>query len=82
MASDRAAPTAGRLALAALTRAWRERALLTQEQLAERTGLGVRTIRRLDILTDLDHPDADGVCTKLHALEQTMPGSGRKDRRA
>jgi tetratricopeptide (TPR) repeat protein/transcriptional regulator with XRE-family HTH domain len=35
-------------ALAALLRAWRERALLTQEQLAERTGLSVRTIRRLE----------------------------------
>ncbi|MDG4821757.1 tetratricopeptide repeat protein [Asanoa sp. WMMD1127] len=38
----------GTAPLAALLRAWRERALLTQEQLAERTGLGVRTIRRLE----------------------------------
>ena len=34
--------------LAALVRTWRERALLTQEQLAVKTGLGVRTIRRLE----------------------------------
>jgi tetratricopeptide (TPR) repeat protein/transcriptional regulator with XRE-family HTH domain len=40
-------PTSGP-ALAGLVRAWRERAMLSQEQLAERTGLGVRTIRRLE----------------------------------
>jgi len=34
--------------LPTLLRTWRERALLTQEELAERTGLGVRTIRRLE----------------------------------
>lgn len=34
--------------LAVLVRTWRERALLTQEQLAHLTGLGVRTIRRLE----------------------------------
>ncbi|HEX6682406.1 MAG TPA: tetratricopeptide repeat protein [Candidatus Limnocylindrales bacterium] len=34
--------------LARLLRAWRERALLTQHELAERCGLGVRTIRRLE----------------------------------
>jgi len=39
--------TSGR-ELAALLRAWRSRALLTQEQLAERAGLAVRTIRRLE----------------------------------
>lgn len=32
----------------ALVRAWRERALLTQEQLAERAGLSARTIGRLE----------------------------------
>ncbi len=32
----------------ALLRGWRERALLTQERLAERAGLNVRTIRRLE----------------------------------
>ena len=31
-----------------LLRTWRERALLTQEELAQRTGLNVRTIRRLE----------------------------------
>src|SRR5215467_11907409 len=36
------------MALAELLRGWRERALLTQEQLAERARLGVRTIRRLE----------------------------------
>ena len=34
--------------VAALVRGWRERALLTQEGLALRSGLGVRTIRRLE----------------------------------
>ncbi|MEU4514444.1 helix-turn-helix transcriptional regulator [Nonomuraea wenchangensis] len=32
-----------------LLRRWRERALLTQEQLAEKAGLSVRTIRRLEL---------------------------------
>jgi tetratricopeptide (TPR) repeat protein/transcriptional regulator with XRE-family HTH domain len=36
------------LPAALLLRGWRERALLTQEQLAERSGLSVRTIRRLE----------------------------------
>ncbi|HZM78957.1 MAG TPA: tetratricopeptide repeat protein [Candidatus Limnocylindrales bacterium] len=34
--------------LAQLLRSWRERALLTQQELAERCGLGVRTVRRLE----------------------------------
>ncbi|MFI7642586.1 NB-ARC domain-containing protein [Nonomuraea sp. NPDC049400] len=34
--------------LGALLRTWRERTLLTQEQLAERAGLNVRTVRRLE----------------------------------
>jgi tetratricopeptide (TPR) repeat protein/transcriptional regulator with XRE-family HTH domain len=34
--------------LGTLVRAWRERALLTQEQLAGRTGISVRSIRRLE----------------------------------
>jgi len=31
-----------------LLRAWRERALLTQERLAHLAGLGVRTVRRME----------------------------------
>ena len=38
--------------LAAQLRLWRERALLTQEELARTTGLGVRTIRRLESQVD------------------------------
>ncbi|MEW9548051.1 multiprotein-bridging factor 1 family protein [Nonomuraea sp. NPDC050783] len=38
----------GRSALGVLVRRWRERALLTQEELAERSGLNVRTVRRLE----------------------------------
>jgi tetratricopeptide (TPR) repeat protein/transcriptional regulator with XRE-family HTH domain len=34
--------------IGATLRAWRERALLTQEQLAERSGMSVRSIRRLE----------------------------------
>lgn len=40
--------SSGGSSLAVLVRTWRERALLTQEQLAGRAGLGVRTIRRLE----------------------------------
>ncbi|MFI9847385.1 NB-ARC domain-containing protein [Nonomuraea sp. NPDC051941] len=36
------------MSLGALLRMWRRRALLTQEQLAERAGLNVRTVRRLE----------------------------------
>lgn len=35
-------------ALATLLRTWRERALLTQDQLADLTDLGVHTVRRLE----------------------------------
>ena len=41
-------PASSAVQLAVLVRGWRERALLTQEQLALRAGLGVRTIRRLE----------------------------------
>ncbi|MEV0384715.1 tetratricopeptide repeat protein [Nonomuraea sp. NPDC050643] len=41
-------PSTGRPPLGALLRAWRERALLTQEQLATQAGLSVRTVRRLE----------------------------------
>ncbi|MFG1946332.1 helix-turn-helix domain-containing protein [Nonomuraea sp. NPDC048826] len=37
-----------RRASGALLRRWRERALLTQEDVAERSGLSVRTVRRLE----------------------------------
>ncbi len=40
-------PCAG-MSLGALLRGWRERALLTQEQLAERACLNVRTVRRME----------------------------------
>ncbi|WP_346110009.1 ATP-binding protein [Nonomuraea maheshkhaliensis] len=36
------------MSLGELLRTWRRRALLTQEQLAERAGLNVRTVRRLE----------------------------------
>ncbi|MGA6168342.1 ATP-binding protein [Amycolatopsis magusensis] len=39
---------AGEPTLGALLRGWRDRALLTQEQLAARTGLNVRSVRRLE----------------------------------
>lgn len=40
-------PGAG-MSMGELLRTWRRRALLTQEQLAERAGLNVRTVRRLE----------------------------------
>lgn len=46
--------------LAHLLRGWRQRALLTQEQLARRTGLGVRTVRRLES-DGLRRPRTDSV---------------------
>jgi tetratricopeptide (TPR) repeat protein/transcriptional regulator with XRE-family HTH domain len=56
--------------LAALVRASRERALLTQEQLAARTGLGVRTIRRLES-DRLWRPRAESMRSLAEALELT-----------
>ncbi|TDD25967.1 tetratricopeptide repeat protein [Nonomuraea diastatica] len=55
------------LTLGSLLRAWRERALLTQEQLAERTGLSVRTIRRLE----LDAPQRPRN-TSVHLLAEAL----------
>lgn len=43
MSSGAGGPTLG-----TLLRGWRERALLTQEQLADKAGLNVRTVRRLE----------------------------------
>jgi tetratricopeptide (TPR) repeat protein/transcriptional regulator with XRE-family HTH domain len=56
--------------LATLVRTWRERAMLTQEQLASRTGLGVRTIRRLES-AELHRPRSDSVRLLAEALALT-----------
>jgi tetratricopeptide (TPR) repeat protein/transcriptional regulator with XRE-family HTH domain len=48
LAANSAPPPGGSAGAGALLQAWRTRALLTQEQLAERAGLSVRTIRRLE----------------------------------
>jgi hypothetical protein len=45
-----------------LLRGWRERAMLTQEQVAELAGLNVRTIRRLDA----------GAATRPHSRSRAM----------
>ncbi|MCQ0011100.1 helix-turn-helix domain-containing protein [Actinomadura madurae] len=50
-----------------LVRWWRERALLTQEQLAERTGLNVRTIRRLES-RELQKPRPTSIMLLAEAL--------------
>jgi tetratricopeptide (TPR) repeat protein/transcriptional regulator with XRE-family HTH domain len=41
-------PRDGNVGLGTLLQIWREQAMLSQEQLAERAGLGARTIRRLE----------------------------------
>ena len=48
-------------------RLWRERALLTLEQLASTSGLGVRTIRRLESQEDL-RPRRDSIRLLAAAL--------------
>jgi transcriptional regulator with XRE-family HTH domain len=58
-------------ALAVLLRTWRERALLTQEQLATRTGLGVRTIRRLEA-DGLRRPRTESMRLLADALDLTV----------
>ncbi|WP_165977044.1 XRE family transcriptional regulator [Nonomuraea diastatica] len=60
-------PGAG-MSLGALLRMWRRRALLTQEQLAERAGLNVRTVRRLENRALL-RPRATSVLLLAKALE-------------
>jgi tetratricopeptide (TPR) repeat protein/transcriptional regulator with XRE-family HTH domain len=55
---------------AALVRTWRARALLTQEQLALRAGLGVRTIRRLETEAGL-RPRHESVKLLAKALSLT-----------
>ena len=57
---------------AALLRAWRERALLTQEELAERTGLADRTIRRLES-SGGGRPRGDSLLKLAVALGLTEP---------
>ncbi|RKS78921.1 helix-turn-helix protein [Actinomadura pelletieri DSM 43383] len=57
----------GEPSLGALLRWWRERALLTQEQLADRAGLNVRTIRRLEN-QELRRPRATSTLLLAEAL--------------
>ncbi|MEV0196025.1 NB-ARC domain-containing protein [Nonomuraea sp. NPDC050691] len=54
--------------LGALLRGWRERALLTQEQLAEKADLNVRTVRRLETGALLQ-PRARSILLLAQALE-------------
>ncbi|MEV0381491.1 tetratricopeptide repeat protein [Nonomuraea sp. NPDC050643] len=54
--------------LGALLRSWRERALLTQEQLAARAGLNVRSVRRLEA-GELRRPRSTSVRSLAAALE-------------
>ncbi|MEV6157337.1 NB-ARC domain-containing protein [Nonomuraea sp. NPDC052129] len=56
------------LSLGALLRRWRGRALLTQEQLAQRTGLNVRTVRRLEHNV-LQQPRITSILLLAEALE-------------
>ncbi|MFC4121670.1 NB-ARC domain-containing protein [Nonomuraea zeae] len=56
------------LSFGALLRMWRERALLTQEQLAERAGLNVRTVRRLEN-SGLWQPRTTSILLLAKALE-------------
>jgi transcriptional regulator with XRE-family HTH domain len=60
---------------ARLLRRWRERALLTQEQLAERAGLGVRTIRRLEA-DDAARPQSTTLRLLASALELSAAEEG------
>ncbi|MGW0192734.1 ATP-binding protein [Nonomuraea sp. NPDC003201] len=53
--------------LGALLRSWRERALLTQEQVASRAGLNVRTVRRLEA-DELRRPRSASVRSLAEAL--------------
>jgi tetratricopeptide (TPR) repeat protein/transcriptional regulator with XRE-family HTH domain len=61
--------------LAILLRTWRERALLTQEQLASRAGLAVRTIRRLES-DDARRPHGHSLRLIADALE--LSGAERR----
>lgn len=59
-------PDAG-LPLGTLLRRWRERALLTQEQLAQGAGLNVRTVRRLES-SGLQQPRMESIRLLAEAL--------------
>ncbi|WP_326636924.1 tetratricopeptide repeat protein [Nonomuraea fuscirosea] len=65
--TDAGRPTA-ETGLGASLRAWRERALLTQEQLAARAGLNVRTVRRLET-GELRRPRSASVRLLAEALD-------------
>lgn len=54
--------------LGTLLRGWRERALMTQEQLAEKAGLNVRTVRRLETGA-LQQPRSRSIALLVKALE-------------
>ncbi|MEW9552793.1 helix-turn-helix domain-containing protein [Nonomuraea sp. NPDC050783] len=62
------APTGAEPVLGALLRAWRERSLLTQEEVAERAGLNVRTVRRLEA-GELRRPRVTSVRLLARALD-------------
>jgi hypothetical protein len=77
-------------ALATLLRTWRERALLTQEQLAHLTALGVYTVRRLEsdglrrprgdslrLFADALNPDDDDERALLVAIAEASGGQTR-----
>ncbi|RFS87326.1 helix-turn-helix domain-containing protein [Actinomadura spongiicola] len=68
--ASRPAETDADPSLGALLRWWRERALLTQEQLADRAGLNVRTIRRLEN-QELRKPRATSTLLLAEALGLT-----------
>ena len=66
--SDRRIETAD-VPLGQLLQVWRTRALLTQEELAERTGLSVRTIRRHERTTCTTRPRFASIRLLAQALD-------------
>lgn len=80
---DAASPNSGPT-LAALSRTWLQRALLTQEQLAQRTGSSVRTISRLEAgglyprggspLSTSSEADRAAESFELRGRERKFPG--------
>ena len=63
-------PQSGRVAAVGAPGAWRQRALLTQEQLADRSGVSVRTIRQLEA-GQVRHPRSDTLRRLAAALGVT-----------